>query len=170
MKNKVILITLAVVFLSSCQSSMNRFTQDDRGANTYSSTETGQLSSVTEDTKCDNSSSCVSSKYFTANIERISKRGKVVIIQIKYLSKINTFDADFKDGYVLLLDSNGNEFKVAGNSVSKFKIRKGSFRVLSFRFKGSDKTPIISPFDLTIKASDEHGEITFFDLEPLKKK
>ncbi len=48
MKNKVILITLAVVFLSSCQSSMNRFTQDDRGANTYSATETGQLSSVTE--------------------------------------------------------------------------------------------------------------------------
>ena len=48
MKNKVILIALAVVFLSSCQSSMNRFTQDDRGANTYSATETGQLSSVTE--------------------------------------------------------------------------------------------------------------------------
>ena len=48
MKNKVILITLAVVFLSSCQSSMNRFTQDDRGANTYASTETNQLSSVVE--------------------------------------------------------------------------------------------------------------------------
>lgn len=50
MKNKVIAIALAlaVVFLSSCQSSMNRFTQDDRGANTYSSTETNQLSSVVE--------------------------------------------------------------------------------------------------------------------------
>ena len=50
MKNKVIAIALvlSVVFLSSCQSSMNRFTQDDRGANTYSSTETGQLSSVVE--------------------------------------------------------------------------------------------------------------------------
>lgn len=48
MKNKVIAIALAVVFLSSCQSSMNRFTQDDRGANTYSSTETNQLSSVAE--------------------------------------------------------------------------------------------------------------------------
>lgn len=50
MKNKVIAIVLvwSVVFLTSCQSSMNRFTQDDRGANTYSSTETGQLSSVAE--------------------------------------------------------------------------------------------------------------------------
>jgi outer membrane lipoprotein SlyB len=48
MKNKVIAIALAVVFLSSCQSSMNRFTQDDRGANTYSSIETNQLSSVVE--------------------------------------------------------------------------------------------------------------------------
>jgi hypothetical protein len=34
--------------LTSCQSSTNRFTQDERGANTYSSTETGQLSSVLE--------------------------------------------------------------------------------------------------------------------------
>ncbi|BAS67533.1 outer membrane lipoprotein [Bathymodiolus septemdierum thioautotrophic gill symbiont] len=47
MKNKVILLML-VVFLTSCQSSTNRFTQDERGANTYSSTETGQLSSVLE--------------------------------------------------------------------------------------------------------------------------
>jgi outer membrane lipoprotein SlyB len=47
MKNKVILLML-VAFLASCQSSMNRFTQDDRGANTYSSAETGQLSSVVE--------------------------------------------------------------------------------------------------------------------------
>jgi outer membrane lipoprotein SlyB len=50
MKNKVIAIVLvlSVVFLSSCQSSMNRFTQDNRGANTYSSIETNQLSSVVE--------------------------------------------------------------------------------------------------------------------------
>ncbi len=50
MKNKVtaIALVLSVVFLTSCQSSMNRFTQDDRGANTYSATETNQLSSVVE--------------------------------------------------------------------------------------------------------------------------
>ena len=48
MKNKVIALVLSAVFLTSCQSSMNRFTQDDRGANTYSSTETNQLSSVVE--------------------------------------------------------------------------------------------------------------------------
>ena len=48
MKTKLITIMLAVVFLSACQSSTNRFTQDERGANTYSSTETGQLSSVVE--------------------------------------------------------------------------------------------------------------------------
>lgn len=47
MKNKIILLIL-VAFLTSCQSSINRFTQDERGANTYSSTETGQLSSVVE--------------------------------------------------------------------------------------------------------------------------
>ncbi|CAC9433416.1 outer membrane lipoprotein [bacterium endosymbiont of Bathymodiolus sp. 5 South] len=47
MKHKIILMIL-VVFLTSCQSSTNRFTQDERGANTYSSTETGQLSSVLE--------------------------------------------------------------------------------------------------------------------------
>ncbi|BBB23884.1 outer membrane lipoprotein SlyB [Isorropodon fossajaponicum endosymbiont JTNG4] len=48
MKNKIVLLALSVIFLSSCQSSMNRFTQDERGANTYSSAETGQLSSVLE--------------------------------------------------------------------------------------------------------------------------
>ena len=47
MKHKIILM-IWVVFLTSCQSSTNRFTQDERGANTYSSTETGQLSSVLE--------------------------------------------------------------------------------------------------------------------------
>ncbi len=47
MKHNIILMIL-VVFLTSCQSSTNRFTQDERGANTYSSTETGQLSSVLE--------------------------------------------------------------------------------------------------------------------------
>ena len=47
MKHKIILMML-VVFLTSCQSSTNHFTQDERGANTYSSTETGQLSSVLE--------------------------------------------------------------------------------------------------------------------------
>ncbi len=48
MKNKIVFLALFVIFLSSCQSSMNRFTQDERGANTYSSSETGQLSSVLE--------------------------------------------------------------------------------------------------------------------------
>ncbi len=49
MKNKIVFLALSVIFLSSCQSSMNRFTQDERGgANTYSSVETGQLSSVLE--------------------------------------------------------------------------------------------------------------------------
>ncbi|MBW5290430.1 MAG: Outer membrane lipoprotein [Candidatus Ruthia sp. Asou_11_S2] len=48
MKNKIVLLALSVIFLSSCQSSMNRFTQDERGTNTYSSAETGQLSSVLE--------------------------------------------------------------------------------------------------------------------------
>lgn len=48
MKNKIILMALAVVFLSSCQSSMNRFTEDTRGANTYSSSEAGRLSNVAE--------------------------------------------------------------------------------------------------------------------------
>ncbi|CAC9483799.1 hypothetical protein BPUTSESOX_1855 [uncultured Gammaproteobacteria bacterium] len=47
MKHNIILMIL-VVFLTSCQSSTNRFTQDERGANTYSSTETGRLSSVLE--------------------------------------------------------------------------------------------------------------------------
>lgn len=48
MNSKIVLLALSVIFLSSCQSSMNRFTQDERGANTYSSTETGKLSSVLE--------------------------------------------------------------------------------------------------------------------------
>ncbi|ABL02389.1 hypothetical protein Rmag_0644 [Candidatus Ruthia magnifica str. Cm (Calyptogena magnifica)] len=48
MKNKIVFLALSIIFLSSCQSSMNRFTQDERGANTYSSTEIGQLSSVLE--------------------------------------------------------------------------------------------------------------------------
>lgn len=47
MKNKIILLML-VVFLTSCQSSTNRFTKDERGSNTYSSAETGQLSRVVE--------------------------------------------------------------------------------------------------------------------------
>ncbi len=41
-------MALIVVFLSSCDSSMNRFTEDSRGANTYSRAETGRLSSVAE--------------------------------------------------------------------------------------------------------------------------
>jgi outer membrane lipoprotein SlyB len=48
MSSKIVLLALSVIFLSSCQSSMNRFTQDERGANTYSSIETGKLSSVLE--------------------------------------------------------------------------------------------------------------------------
>ncbi len=48
MKNRIVFLALFVIFLSSCQSSMNRFTQDERGANTYFSAETGQLSSALE--------------------------------------------------------------------------------------------------------------------------
>ncbi len=40
MKNRIVLLALFVIFLSSCQSSMNRFTQNERDANTYSSDET----------------------------------------------------------------------------------------------------------------------------------
>jgi outer membrane lipoprotein SlyB len=47
MKNKVILLML-IVFLTSCQFSTNRFTQDEKGANTYASIETGQLSDIVE--------------------------------------------------------------------------------------------------------------------------
>ncbi|SMM99176.1 Outer membrane lipoprotein [uncultured Candidatus Thioglobus sp.] len=48
MKMKTMLIVLTMVFLSACQSSINRFTEDERGANTYSSNESGKFSSVTE--------------------------------------------------------------------------------------------------------------------------
>ncbi|SMN15369.1 hypothetical protein CRYPA_1417 [uncultured Candidatus Thioglobus sp.] len=123
-----------------------------------------------EDVKCDNNSSCVASNYFIANVEKISKRGKIVIVQVKYLSKVTYFDVDFKKGYAILLDNNGNEFKVDGKNISEFRIGKGNFRVLSLKFRGSDKMQINTPFDLTIKASNEHGEITFFDLNIARKK
>ncbi|NYT26872.1 hypothetical protein [Candidatus Thiodubiliella endoseptemdiera] len=48
MKSKIILLVLSVMFLASCQSSMNRFTEDTRGANTYAAVEIGKLSSVLE--------------------------------------------------------------------------------------------------------------------------
>lgn len=47
MKDKIIVLIL-IVLLTSCQSSTDRLTQDERGANTYSSAETGKLSSVLE--------------------------------------------------------------------------------------------------------------------------
>jgi hypothetical protein len=121
------------------------------------------LNIFAKDNICNNTSTCVDSDYFTANIAKISKRGKTTIVQIKYTSKVrvNSFDADFKNGYALILDKNGNEFQVDGKNITGFSLRRKENRVLSLRFKGD----ITSPFDLIIKASREHGEITFFDLQ-----
>jgi hypothetical protein len=122
------------------------------------------LNILAKDAKCDNTSTCVDSSHFIATVEKMSKRGLNTTIQIKYLSKVYDFDADFKDGYAIILDNNGSEFKVDGKSISGFAIKKGLSRVISLRFKGD----ISTPFDLTIKASKEHGEITFFDLNTNK--
>jgi hypothetical protein len=126
------------------------------------------LNILAKDAKCDNTSTCVDSNYFVAEVKKISYRGNTLIAQVQYKSKINFFDADFKNGYALILDSNGNEFRVDGKNISSFRLGNGKTRVLSLRFKGGDKSSITAPFDLTIKASKEHGEITFFDLNTNK--
>jgi hypothetical protein len=125
------------------------------------------LNAFSDSKKCDNASSCIESNYFSANVTKVSKRGKIFIIQIRYLSEVgvNSFDVDFKGGFASLLDANGNEFLINGKNIIGFSIRRKEKRVLSLKFKSNGENQIAEPFDLTIKGSKEHGEITFFNLK-----
>lgn len=87
-------------------------------------------------------------------------------VQVRFISKMitNNFVADFKEGYALILDANGQEFKLDGKNITGFRLYNNRVRVVSLRFKGTKEKTITEPFDLTIKGSDLVGEITFFDL------
>lgn len=116
--------------------------------------------------KCDNKSTCVDDKSFYVEVKRVVRRGEVVIVQVVYTGKVyGTFNAYFYSGYAVILDAQGNEFKINGKNISKFHIKEGEKKVVSLKFRGDEKKKIVEPFDLTIKAQAPHGEITLFDLK-----
>ncbi len=123
---------------------------------------------------CDDKLACVNDKDFYAIVKRVVRRGDIVTIQLEYTSKQHaryfrfTYGKEF-EGYALIIDAQGQEFKVEGKNISDFKLGKGEKKVMSLRFAGDQKKKIHEPFDLTIKALEPHGEITFFDLGTEKR-
>ena len=114
-------------------------------------------------TNCDNGSLCVSQSWFDARITKISKRGNFLTIQIEYRNQKDSFAVDFANGFVSLVDRNGQEFRLEGDELQGFQLEWQNSKVLSFRFELDER--FLSPFDLTISANEPHGSITFFDLQ-----
>ena len=120
--------------------------------------------------QCDNKSTCVNDKNFYVGVNRVVRRGDVVIVQLIYIGKTSyqyhfTFTRNSFEGYAAILDAQGNEFKVPGKEISDFYLSEGEQKVLSLKFRGDKQKKIVEPFDLTIKTRDD--EITLFDLKPM---
>jgi hypothetical protein len=119
--------------------------------------------------KCDNKSTCVNDKNFYVEVKRVVRRGEFIIVQLEYIGKTQGhyffhFAYNSFEGYAVILDDEGNEFKVSGKEISKFNLRRGAKKIISLRFRGDKQKKIVEPFDLTIKTYND--EITLFDLKP----
>ena len=117
------------------------------------------ISTVAQEIECNNKSTCVKDNDLFVTVKKIVKRGKVLIIQLEFYA-LGKLYLDFSGGKkgegAILLDSNGNEFKL--NGISNIKLYSGENRVISLRFKDDIK----EPFDLTIKT--KYREFTLFGL------
>ena len=119
--------------------------------------------------KCDNKSTCVNDKNFYVEVKRVVRRGDVIVVQLEYVGKTYNpyyFKFAYKsfEGYAVILDAQGNEFKIEGKERSTFALKEGHRKVVSFKFRSDKEKKIIEPFDLTIKTYSD--EITLFDLKP----
>ncbi len=118
--------------------------------------------------KCDNKSTCVNDKNFFVEVKRVVRRGDVIVVQLAYKGKTSSsysfyFTYNSFEGYAVILDAMGNEFKVSGKEISNFFLSKGENKIVSLKFRGDEKKKIVEPFDLTIKTYND--EITLFDLK-----
>lgn len=118
--------------------------------------------------QCDNKSTCVNDKNFYVEVKRVVRRGDVIVVQLEYVGKTyNPYYFEFTqnsfEGYAVILDAQGNEFKIEGKEISEFTLKKGHKKVVSLKFRGDKKKKIVEPFDLTIKTRND--EITLFDLK-----
>ena len=112
---------------------------------------------------------CVDDSKFTAQIGKIRKRGKFVLLNINYFFKkpTTTFGSPFTVRFynASLIDSEGNEAIIKQNQIEILKVAaNGGKKNLSLKFK-AEGFEWTDTFDLEIKANEPHGSIAFFDIK-----
>jgi len=108
---------------------------------------------------------CVVDKQFTVQVTNIRKRGKFILLQVKYGFLKHGYSINYEGAS--LIDNKGNEGIIKGEVIAKIKVSSndiGGFKNVSFKFKAKD-FEWGDTFDLEVKADDPHGSVAFFDLK-----